>query len=299
MEFDTAVPERLKQKQLWFASIIARPIDDHSKINPESPSGKPMKEEACDHIAPSPTLQPIERIQIYNQQFWWRLLNTLHEEFPLVTRLFGYKDFNDTIGIPYIEKYLPDHWSLSFLGNRLSRWVEEDYKGSDKKLVLDAVRVDWHYNYSFIAAHYPPLYADEQLNSDGLEACMREVVYLQPHMSLYSLDYDIFHLREEFLECDPDYWLEHNFPEVRKDRSYYYVFYRNLKNCLTYEEISEGECKLLQKFEAGNKIEDAIKWLENQNDELKAQASENLHIWVQKWIVNQWLTPESKVHNPD
>src|SRR4051812_44875922 len=109
MAFDAAVPTQLKRMQEWFASIITRPVDEESRINPLSPEGVPMEQEACRYITPSATLLPAQRIQIYNQQYWWRLLSIMHELYPLVTRLFGHRDFNQTIAIPYLVKYPPSH----------------------------------------------------------------------------------------------------------------------------------------------------------------------------------------------
>ena len=149
MGYDEKVPLLLKREQQWFGSIIGRAIDEDSKMNPISPSGVLMEEEAAEHIAPSPTMRPAQRIQIYNQQYWWRLLNTLQESFPLVTRLFGYVDFNRIIGIPYLTKYPPRHWSLAMLGDRLSRWCLEEYQSEDRELVSQAAELDWAFSCCF------------------------------------------------------------------------------------------------------------------------------------------------------
>jgi hypothetical protein len=69
----------LKELQQWFSSVITSPLD------------KPI-EGAERFVAPSPTLEPNERMRIYNQQYFWRLLNVLHKSYPFLTRLFGYTD---------------------------------------------------------------------------------------------------------------------------------------------------------------------------------------------------------------
>lgn len=290
MTFDAQVPTQLKKTQIWFGSIIIRPIDENSEINPISPSGRPLKEEAWDFIVPSPTLQPIQRMQVYSQQFWWRLLNTLHEDFPLVTRLFGYRDFNLTIGFPYITKYLPDHWSLSYLGSRLPRWIEEEYTAEDKPIVKDAINLDWAYTECFLTAHHPPLTSGTLPKQQDISRLLSKKARLQPHLRLFTMDYDLFGFREEFLKEDPDYWLTHEFPELKKDKRYHFVFFRNLKNNLQYEEVTPGEYQLLERFQRGSTIEKAIQWLENQSSELYSEAASNLHLWLQKWVVKQWLT---------
>jgi Putative DNA-binding domain len=279
------VPALLKRKQQWFANIIVQPLDHENRISFQTPSGRSIEEEASDYIASSPALKPFERIEIYNQQFWWRILNSLHDTFPIATRLFGYEDFNHIIGIPYIKKYLPNHWSLSFLGDRLSQWVEEEYRRDDKELVSDAVSIDWAYNNAFMAAHYPSLGAK---NIAEPETLMMKNVLLQPHLKLFELDYDLFKLRKEFLTFDPEYWLVNDFPKICRNKSYYFVLYRSRENLLVSEDVTEGEYRLLQKFETGNTIEHAVDWLVKQKN-LREEASNSLHLWLEKWIVNQWL----------
>lgn len=282
MSYDPRAPAQLKKHQQWFASIITRPVDEESRMNPISPSGIPMEEEAYAYIAPSPTLRPAQRIQIYNQQYWWRLINILHETFPVATRLFGYSDFNQTIAIPYLQKYPPNHWSLSFLGNTLPKWVEESYHREDKKIVWDAVKLDWSFCESFIAAELPTIEkADEKLLSERL--------FLQPSLVLFELDYDLFQFRSEFLKQEPDYWIENDFPEMAKGKKFYFVLYRNRHNQVTYSELSKAEWWLLKQFEEGTSIENLCQKLEGQGKDIYDEASSRLHLWFQEWTARRWF----------
>ena len=155
--FDKKVPKNLRKIQEWFGGIIAQPVDLNSRINPITPSGQSIEKESALFISPSPTLQPSDRIQIYNQQYWWRLFSSLHESFPFLLRLFGYREFNQKVATPYLVKYPPNHWALCFLGQRLPRWAEEEYHEGDKQLILDAANIDWTYSFCFISAHFRSL----------------------------------------------------------------------------------------------------------------------------------------------
>lgn len=293
MTFDTKVPHKLKKIQSWFGSIIGRPIDEDSRMNPISPTGQPMEIEACDYIVPSPTLRPSERIQIYNQQYWWRLLNALQESFPLVTRLFGYHDFNRTIAIPYLVKYPPNHWSLNLLGSRLLQWAEEEYLNSDRQLILDAIRVDWAFGDSFCAPERPPI-TMETLPVKGDPSSLLECrVTLQPHIHLFHLCYDLFDFRTQFLKQEPEYWIEHDFPPLNKEKSFYFVLFRNAKGDISRKEISKAEYELLNRFSKGTTIVEACDWLETQEKAMNEEAQENMHLWFQQWIVHRWLIPTS------
>lgn len=287
LAFDEKVPSRLKSIQEWFASIIVRPIDENSRMLPVAPSGEPMEQEAFDYIVPSPKLKPSRRIELYNQQYWWRLLAVLHESAPLVTRLFGYHDFNVTIGKPYLMKYPPNTWSLNPLVDQLPQWIEEEYQAQDKQLVLDAAQIDAALNKAFYVPHYAPI--DAETIGNGLEKILDRHVRLQPHVHLFDFRYDLFAFRATMMEHEVEYWLEEDFPKLNQDRRYYFILYRTTNNYLKWEELSASAYGFLRLFLSGTSIEKACEWLEAQPSDIYDQASSQLHLWFHEWIVKQWL----------
>lgn len=287
MSYDAKVPLQLKKIQQWFGGIIGCPIDEDSRINPLTPAGNPIEEESAIYIAPSPTLRPAQRIQIYNQQYWWRLLSTLHESFPLVTRLFGYYDFNKTLAIPYLVKYPPCHWSLSYLGDRFVKWIEESYHANDKQLVLDAARVDWGFVHSFVAAEIPPMKLETISEGENL---LEKKLFLQPHVCLMQMKNDMFSYRIEFLKQDPDYWIDNDFPVLNKNTTGYYALFRGTDNDIYWHEMSATEYHLLSLFQKGMKIERACDWLECQEKTIADDAAKHLQSWFQEWTKRRWLS---------
>ncbi|HEV8051714.1 MAG TPA: putative DNA-binding domain-containing protein [Parachlamydiaceae bacterium] len=294
MPYDERVPHVLKKEQQWFGSIIGRPIDEDSRMNPISPSGQSMEEEASEHILPSPTLRPAQRIQIYNQQYWWRLLNTLHESFPFTMRLFGYFDFNRIIGIPYLMKCPPRHWSLALLGDRLSTWCLEDYHSPDSKLISLAAELDWAYSESFTEQALPPLTAGMLASPDDMADIFEKAVYLQPYIHLFEYDYDLFSYRVEFLKQDPEYWLHNDFPVLDRSRPFYYVLFRTKTNDISWKEISLGEYLILSRFQKGASINSICEWLEDQEPALYESAAESLQIWFHEWAQREWLSLQER-----
>lgn len=290
MKYDTKVPEELKKTQQWFGSIISRPIDDNSRINPISPSGKPIEKEATKYISPSPTLRPAQRIELYNQQYWWRLLNNIQEIYPLLSRLFGAHDFNKTIAIPYIVKYPPNHWSLSLLGDRLVQWIEDEYDAVDKPLVLDAAKVDWAFNYCFVAPLLPPITTDHLSSNKNPSSILKKKIYLQPHVQLFEFDCNMFIFRKEFIQHPHEYWLDNDFPKLEHGSTEFYYLSRTKDNNITWNIITQAEYHLLCLFQKGSTIEKACSWLENQDTALNQMAMEKLHLWFQEWTVRRWLS---------
>lgn len=287
MTYDTHIPEKLKNIQEWFAEIITQPLIQDNKINPIAPNGKTIIEEAPLHIKPGPRLLPYERLQIYNQQYWWRLITNLQESFPLLTRLFGYSSFNDEIAVPYLLKYPSDTWTLSFLGRRLGQWVSENYKEKDKKLVFEAVELDWSFNISFIC--------EERLTIDfndlfkETEKMTNKILFLQPHVHLFVWEYDLLSFRDKMLDQEPDYWIENDFPDLKKERKVFAIVFRNQKNNVLSKEITEEEYFLLKSFKKGLSIEQLCEIIEKLPAKRAKKIAENLQNWFQEWGARAWF----------
>lgn len=288
-----SIPSKLENTQKWFAGIITNRLGKNNTIQKYSPHGSLIAEEASEYIVPSPTLRPHQRMQIYNQQFWWRMLNTLHANFPMTTRLFGTAAFNEKIAIPYLLDYPSNHWSLNVLGENMSKWITERYGKADKQLVLNAAQLDWAFMASFIAAQNPAPNLSE-IAKENPESLLSTVLYLQPHITLFSWDYDLFTFRESLLRQGLEYWVEHRFPALPKGKKFYFSLYRNINNNMAWREIQKGEYLLLERFKAGSTIADACAFLETQETSVYESAVENLQKWIQEWTQAAWITSHAR-----
>lgn len=285
MTFDSKVPLELRKNQEWFASIITRPVDTESKMMSLSPSGKSMEIEASEYIVPSPFLKPAQRIQIYNQQYWWRLLSNLHEIFPFLTRLFGYYHFNQTIGVPYLIKYPPKHWAIGLIGNRLPRWISEEYQGQDQSLVYEAASIDLAFTQCFLAPQPSSLASEFDLST-----ILNQKLYLQEHVFLFELKKNLFEARTIMNKESPEYWEENGFPPFENAPNGKFIISRNQRNHVTWDTIPSNAFKVLCRFKDGETIENVCHWIEEQGDDhFLEEANANFHLWFQKWIALHWL----------
>src|SRR5277367_5399656 len=109
------VPSSLEDIQKWFAHLITAPIsqDDVDQIPLFSPH---VVSEIRKKIAPSSTLRSEERMGIYQQQYWWRLISVMQDLFPGLVALLGYKEFNRLIAEPYLTAHIPYDWFISNIG---------------------------------------------------------------------------------------------------------------------------------------------------------------------------------------
>lgn len=282
-------PKKLEKTQIWFASIITQPLIEDNQIRPITPSQHSIEEEAQLEIRPSPTLKPWERMQVYNQQYWWRLIGIMQELYPLVTRLFGYNDFNEMIAIPYLNKYPSNHWSIDSIGNRLPKWIEKDYQGDDKELVRDAVALDLAFNLSFVSVEKPVIDISH-LQEEELDQLIHRRIFLQPYIHLFAFDHNLFQFRDEMLAQEPEYWIEHDFPQLPQEKRYYGIIYRSKHDNIVWDSLSSVEFHILWKFQEGCTIEAACEWLERQDAAMSDEAAAHIHFWFQEWTMRGWLT---------
>lgn len=245
-------PKLLKEHQEWFGEMITRPL------------GSAFEDGGY--------LEDPQRITVYNQQYWWRLQKNLKEAFPLTASFFGEHAFDKQLCTPFLQKYPPNHFSLDYLGERFPQFIEEEYSEEDRSLVLDAARIDWALHHSFFAAKY---------SLQGLdEALFEKPLFLQPHLHLFALNYDLFSFRQQLFAK------ENSIPELERG-SLFFAVWRDRKNNVVWEAIDEAEYRTLLLFREGATLDAICDHLANQRD---PAIQERLQVWLQDWIVTEWLS---------
>lgn len=149
---------------------------------------RPMREVVETFIKPNERLTSFERLELYNRQYWFRVLDSLYEDFPGLRAVIGEAAF-----MRLAEAYLVRHPSTSFsmrnLGHALERFIRSRPKFAGRRLALalDIVRLEWAQIEAFDNASLPALTSDDFLDTplDRLR------VRLQPHVLLLSANYPV------------------------------------------------------------------------------------------------------------
>lgn len=276
MSLDTRVPKRLYSLQKWFGRVISLPIQEVDCYGLPL-LDKELAKEALLHMTNGPILSADKRVAIYNQQYWFRLLSVMQDIFPFVTRLFGYEEFNKQIAEPYLLKYPPSHWSLNELGRNLPNWINKYYKEEDKQLVYEASLIDEAYDRLFYAGHLPKIKKMKK----------QQKLFLQPTLALFSLSSNLFQLRETFLKEDVEYWLENDFPSISWGKKKYFVLYIE-SGKIQYQEIEQSQYFLLNAFEKGSTLADAIMKMIDHID--STNIEEKMKTWFYDWVKKGFLS---------
>jgi hypothetical protein len=256
-------PSSLEEIQRWFAHLITSPIlqSDADQIPLFSSHLIP---EIRKKIAPSPTLRSEERMGIYQQQYWWRLISVMQDLFPSLVALFGYEEFNRLIAEPYLSSHIPYDWFISNIGADLPNWLKTT-SIKDELPLSELALLDLSYEQLLFAEILP--------NIDHSK-CETEILYLQPFVLLFELDSNLFSFRKQILQNK-----KHPLKKWKEKR--HVVLYR-LHNDNLFEEIEPVFFELLSRLQMGAKLNELIPLLER---------CEDVTTLFQKMASRGWLTP--------
>src|SRR5260370_21506907 len=169
------------QRRLFEA--VVQPLTTGEHMQPRTRDGKPMREAAAEFIKPNDRLSSFERLEIYNRQYWFRVLDALDEDFSGLRAILGRRRF-DALCKAYLVDCPSESFTLRTLGARLESWLRENPQWVRPRagLALDMVRLGWAEIKALSAAAEPALTSQDVLASEP-DPQFR----LQPYVQLLSL----------------------------------------------------------------------------------------------------------------
>ena len=175
----------LAQLQREMAAAIMQPLTQDETMRATAPDGRPMAEVAEKFIAPNSRLTAFERLEIYNRQYWFRVLGALAEDFPAVRAVVGGRRF-EALSVAYLTEHPSRSFSLRNLGSRLPAWLaaHPEHARRRHRLAADVARIEWAFVEAFDAAELAPL---TQRQIAALRGESR--LALQPYLQLVALHY--------------------------------------------------------------------------------------------------------------
>ena len=177
----------LLELQRRMAEDVMRPLTRDFQMQATSEAGASMADLVSSYIKPNDRLSSFERLEIYNRQYWFRIIDALSEDFPALSAVLGSEKFDELI-LAYLRDNPSRSFTLRDLGSRMPEWIRRSpgYAAERHDLVVDVVALEWAYVEAFDGAALPPLDAAEQ-SGFTLETSLK----LQPHLQLLSLRYPV------------------------------------------------------------------------------------------------------------
>ena len=179
---------RLAALQRTMARAVMQPLTPDERMQNRAPDGKSMRAYASRFIKPNDRLTSFERLEIYNRQYWFRLLSSMIEDFPGLRAVLGDKRF-EAMSKAYLVDCPSRSFTLRNLGARLEGWLRKHPKwaGPKQPLAIDIARLEWADIEAFDGK------AEAALRTKDLtaEAGAKLKLTLQPYVRLLDLKYPV------------------------------------------------------------------------------------------------------------
>jgi len=180
-------PMSLSHLQREMAAAVMTPLTADEEMSRHAPDGRSMEKIAESFIAPNSRLNSFERLEIYNRQYWFRVLGALADDFPALRSVVGARAF-EAMSVAYLTSHPSRSFSLRNLGSKLPQWLEINptWSGRRHRLAIDVARIEWAFIEAFDNGERDPLTLDQIATLDA-----ESRLALQPHVQLVALDYPV------------------------------------------------------------------------------------------------------------
>lgn len=264
----------LFELQRRMAADIMQPLGRGDRV--------PIRTKAV-YIQPNDRLTSRERLEIYSRSYWYRLIDSLHEDFPGLRSVLGPCRFDGVI-----RAYLTDCPSRSFsmrdLGSRFEAWLRRNsqYAGERFASALDMVRLEWAHIVAWDGGSEEALVARD-LALIGADFRLK----LQPYVRLLDLQYPVDEVRLR-LNAAGTSTAALRAPALSKPKARFLAVHR-LNQSVFYKELSAVEFHILRGIRDRQTVTGAIERAISESSS-GAESMGQLSGWFAKWAELGWFS---------
>ncbi|MGC2695008.1 MAG: DNA-binding domain-containing protein [Candidatus Angelobacter sp.] len=288
----------LAQLQRAVFDVVRQPLTEDERMREQTLDGRSTKQIAEDIIKPNDRLTSVERLEIYNRVYWFRLLSSLADDFPGLRAVVDQEQF-DKILLAYLTELPSESFTLRNLGARLEAWLGQhpEFTPGRERIALDMVRLEWADIEAYDAAEFPKL-TQEELGALGEDP----VFHLQPNLFLLDLAYPV----DEFLlkvreteEPESDIasnvvMMDHSDAKPRKHhplpkaRKIFLAVHRQ-EDIVYFKRLKPEAFALLRALQQGQPLSQAIESSVDWSGKKLERIMEQLHDWFANWSGLGWV----------
>jgi hypothetical protein len=277
--------------QRMMAETIMRPLTGADEMQEDAATV------AAKIIRPNDRLNAFERLQIYNQQYWWRLLGNFGEDFPGLRAVLGERAF-DRLAVAYLDECGSTSWNLRDLGSKLPAFIRDHpaLTAPRNGLAFDMARVEWARVLAFDEPENPPV---DPKKIEGIAPTQLRFA-LQPYITLLELAYPIDELLRNLKESEIETGSVSNavsakrprrqprFSAAPRRRPIHLAVHR--VDCLVYyKRLDPAAFRLLTSLRDGATLDTACAEAFRDSKELPDQSAAKVQRWFATWSRFSWL----------
>ncbi len=247
-----------------------------------APLGGDLAPEASALVVPSARgMSPVERLEVYRDQFWLRHLCNLADDFPTLAWAIGGADAFAALAADYLRACPPTTWDLQRLGASMPAFVAaHDHHGSDR-LACDAARLDWAFMEIFDAPD-APTFDPRILAATPEDAWPAAHVHLHPAVRTLVLGSPLLLVRDALKAGASG--LERPAPSAT-----HAVVWRDQACFLRSAAIEPAPFALLARLSRGEALGAACEAVATESG-AEAAVADHLGQWFQDWVQRGWLS---------
>jgi hypothetical protein len=262
--------------------------------------GSAMADLASEFIKPNDRLSSFERLEIYNRQYWFRVLDCLYDDYPGLRAVVGERKFMK-LARAYIERYPSNSYTLRDLGNRLGQFLGDEpiWSAPHQELAVDMVRFEWAQVVAFDGPAKEPITPDDILDTPSNKLKLG----LQPYLTLLELDFEVDDfliavrkrdsdvLRGEAsnaMNASPKAHARRKRVRLPKRAKVYLVVHRH-DNMLYYKRLEPDAFAILQLLGRGLTVEEACVEAVSQSSRTEVEWPEQIKEWFDTWSMLGWF----------
>src|ERR1700685_2615660 len=124
------------------AEDVRRPMTPAFEMQQVAEDGRSISGIAACYVKPNSQLTSFERLEIYNRQYWFRVIAAVSEDFPALAAVLGPKRFSSLV-IAYLKENPSTSFTLRNLGRNLPMWLagHPEFGPARHLLLLDVARL--------------------------------------------------------------------------------------------------------------------------------------------------------------
>lgn len=284
----------LESLQREMAAAVMQPLTKDDNMRATAVDGRPMTEVAASFVAPNSRLTAFERLEIYNRQYWYRVLGALAEDFPALRAVVGERRF-EALSIAYLSEHPSRSFTLRNLGSKLPEWItaHPEHTGRRRRLAVDLAGMEWAFVEAFDAAELAPL---TQRQIAALQGESR--LALQPCLRLIALSYPAdelvleLHRREKRQTSEAGVAHDNSgadvaIPKLRPRQTWLAVHRVDLS--VYYRRIAREEFQTLAALRDGRALGDAVESGFLGSRIPQRQRPERVQEWFGSWAELGWI----------
>jgi hypothetical protein len=283
--------------QRQVARAVMTPLTRSERMRRTTADGRATSAVVEKIIKPNDRLTSFERLEIYNRQYWFRVLDGLSEDFPGVRAILGDRRF-DAVAKAYLTDCPSRSFTMRDLGSRLERWMHKHplYARDRQQLAIDMVRLEWAEIEAFDADSEPPVRADLLAGADPAKLRLR----LQPYIRLLDLHYPVDDLLLAVKQDDDSSEIVSNAVNERQKRKKVsavarlkpipvYLAVHRLENTIYFRRLEREEFAILSALEKGCTLDQAISSGFRGSKMHVGERAEQAAAWFRNWSVLGWF----------